>query len=1072
MRLLLYSAVLWLLAAAPIFSQTNPNGAPIRETIFYAKSNNPDWLTMRPGVQISATELVRQHKSDLGLTERDELVLYRTDTDALGFTHHRYQQYHQGVHVDGGELLVHEKDGRVRTLNGKLVRGLQADVRASVPAGDALERALQHVPAQRYLWESPHAEAMLRRIKNDPTSTFKPQPELVLVAPGFTHDPADFQIAWRLIVHTMQPAETRKEIFISALDGSLLEAVDLSCHQNTPGTAETYYSSTRDIITEQMPDNTYRLVETTRGNGIETYNMQRSTDFDAAVDFTDEDNYWDNVNGLKDEIATDAHWGAEMTYDYFQNFHDHSGLDGNNMALINFVHYGSGYQNAFWNGSWASFGDGGGGTNPFVSLDVVAHEFTHGVTNFSANLRYRNESGALNEAFSDIFGAATEFWARPEKSNWLIGEEISSSPFRNMANPKTENHPSTYKGQNWVTGTGDNGGVHSNSSVQNHWFYLLVEGGSGTNDNGDAYTVTGQGIEVAADIAFRNLQYYLVVLSNYADAREGALQAAEDLFGTCSEPFTESANAWYAVGVGQPFRSNDLNAVQILEPAPVVCGLTGSEPLTVQFRYAGCNSDLLAGDKIPVAYQIDNLPPVWDTLVLAAPLTFNEVVSFSFAEPPSALINPGFYHIRCWAKFEADPYADNDITDMFLESIVGQNTDVRLLDAAHPVSGCFLNTENPQIEVGFWGCDSLPAGTDVTLFYSVNGETPISEIVQTPVVLYTGESFKHTFAEPVDLSATGRYNLNVWAQYGPDGIAANDSLNSLLVVHPVPMVRSDILTFETPFDAPLDSLFITNNSETDVKISPDAARTGAAGLRITGGDLPGAFADGAIQVPTITNVWDLNPAFRSQVCLCADLTGLASAELQFDLKQTFSFYYLKTFGTHAPYGSAMRILANGEPISSIYKASTPSFDQWKSRKENLSDFVGGTVKLCFETHTGISPERDTFTNSFGDRVLLDNITIIGQLPVGTTTPAGGEPEWTVMPNPGSGMFTVSIRTDKAQTLSLTVTDALGRTVRTQNAPTGPGKTMIPLHLEGAAPGVYFVQLGLEQERYVRKVMVR
>ncbi|MBK9336653.1 MAG: M4 family metallopeptidase [Lewinellaceae bacterium] len=1069
MRLLLYPAVLWLLLATPVFSQTNPNGVPVRETIFYTKTGNPDWLAMRPGVQVSAADLVRLHKTDLGLTERDELLLYRTDTDALGFAHHRYQQYYQGVPVDGGELLVHEKDGFVRTLNGKLVRGLQTNVRPALPAADALQRALQHISAQRYMWESPRAEALLRRITNNPKATFYPQPELVLVAPGFTQKPADFQIAWRLIVHSMQPEEARKEVFVSALDGSVLEAIDLTCNQNTPGTAETYYSGTRDIITQQLPDNTYRLVETTRGNGIETYNMQSGTDFDAAVDFIDDDNHWDNTNIFRDEVATDAHWGAEMTYDYFLNFHEHSGLDGNDMALINFVHYGSNYQNAFWNGSWASFGDAA--SRPFVSLDVVGHEFTHGVTNFSANLRYRNESGALNEAFSDIFGAAIEFWARPEKANWLIGEELGSAPFRNMANPKAENHPNTYKGQNWVTGTGDNGGVHSNSSVKNHWFYLLTEGGSGTNDNGDAYVVTGQGIEMAAEIAFRSLKYYLVVLSNYADAREGALQAAEDLYGTCSVPFVETANAWYAVGVGQPFRANDLNTTRILEPGAVVCGLTGAEPLTVQLRYAGCNADLLAGDKIPVAYQIDALPVVWDTLVLAAPLAFDEVVNFTFSVPPAEWQSPVLPHSG-WAKYEADPYAGNDAVDVFLESIIGQNTDVRLLETEKPVSGCFLGTEKPQIEVGFRGCDSLPAGTEITLFYSLNGEVPVSEVVQTPFVLYTGDSFKHTFSEPADLSATGRYNLDVWAKYGPDEIPANDSLNSLLVVHPAPMTRSDMLTFETPFDIPLDSVFIATGPETEVKISSDAARTGAAGLRITGGDLDAAFANGTAQVPTLNNVWNTNPNFRAQVCLCADLTGLASAELQFDLKQTFSFYYLRTFGAHAQYGSAMRVLANNEPLSQTYRPTTPSFDQWKSRKEDLGEYLGGTVKLCFETHTGISPELDTFANSFGDRVLLDNITIVGQLLTGTDAPAHVEPDWSVLPNPGSGMFTVSVRTDRTQPVSLTVTDALGRTIRTQNAVAGSGKTMLPLNLEGAAPGVYLVQLGLEQERYVRKVVVR
>ncbi|MFN0013553.1 MAG: M4 family metallopeptidase [Saprospiraceae bacterium] len=1070
-----YTAALWLLATTALFSQRNTNVSSIRETVFFAKTGNPDWLTIRPGVAIAAADLVRLHKADLGLGEHDELVPYRTNTDAIGFVHHRYQQYHRGVKVDGGELLIHEKEGRVRTLNGKLVRGLQAGVRPALPASRAVEYAQRHVPADRYIWESPQAEALLRRVKNDPTATFYPKPELVLVAPDFAQGAKGFQLAWHLTVHTLLPEETRKELFISAEDGSLVDMVDNICTENTPGTAQTKYSGPRDIITEQMPNGQYRLVETTRGNGIETYNMQRTTNYDVAVNFTDADNQWNNFNIAKDEAATDAHWGAEMTYDYYLNYHQHHGLDGLDKPLISFVHYSSAYENAFWNGSWASYGDGSGLSGPFSSLDVVAHEFTHGVTEFSAHLRYRNESGALNESFSDVFGSAVEFVARPERANWLVGEDIYSngSPFRDMADPKQETNPDTYKGEFWATGAGDNGGVHTNSGVQNHWFYLLTEGGSGTNDNGDAYAVTALGLDTAADIAFRNLQYYLVTLSNYADAREGAIQAAEDLYGICSEVFVQTANAWYAVGVGRQYFPNDLAAIRISEPAPVVCGFTGTELLSVQFRYDGCNTDLQAGDRIPVAYLIDGQQPVWDTLVLAASLTFGDEVGFTFATPPAQLAVPGFHTLRCWADFDPDLNADNDETVLTLESIAGQNTDVRMRGAEQPATGCFLGVENPIVEVGFWGCDSLPAGTEIVLSYSVDGSTPVSEVVPVPVTLFTGQVFFHKFAAQADLATIGTYSINFWAHYAADNILTNDSLNNYIVVHPAPMYRSDMVNFESVFNAAFDTLLVVPGSESEATIRADAARTGTAGLRITGGDFATALATGKAQEPTLTNAWALNRDFISQVCLCADLSGLASAELQFDLKQTFSFFYVKKLGAHNPYGSMLRLLADGEPLGDIYRATTPSFDQWKTRKEDLKDYLGGTVQICFESFTGISSERDTFgATSFGDRVLLDNITIVGQPTIGTVSAGADEPEWSVQPNPGNGFFTVAVRADEAQPITITVDDALGRTIRSQNATLGAGRTMIPLHLDGAVPGVYFVRLYMGGAGHVRRVVVR
>ncbi|MBL7774476.1 MAG: hypothetical protein JNK89_00650, partial [Saprospiraceae bacterium] len=287
MKSLLYTALLSLAAMGAAFAQNNPQ--PFNDQFFYAKTGNPDWLTVREGVELSAAILSRQNLADLGLSANDELRLYRTDVDDLGFTHYRYHQYFRGVRVDGAELLLHEKDGRVRTLNGKLVRGLQADVRTTLNADQALQRALQHRPAQRYMWQAPGAEALLRRIKNDPAATFFPKPELVLVAPGFTQQAADFQAAWRVEVFADQPA-FRHELFVSAFDGALLESVEMLCEQNTPGTAHTKYSGERQIFTDSIAPDQYRLVETTRGNGIETYDMKRGTDHGAAVDFLDADN--------------------------------------------------------------------------------------------------------------------------------------------------------------------------------------------------------------------------------------------------------------------------------------------------------------------------------------------------------------------------------------------------------------------------------------------------------------------------------------------------------------------------------------------------------------------------------------------------------------------------------------------------------------------------------------------------------------------------------------------------------------------------------------------------------------
>ena len=132
-------------------------------------------------------------------------------------------------------------------------------------------------------------------------------------------------------------------------------------------------------------------------------------------------------------------------------------------------------------GNNAIFGAGStsAATDDWNTNDIMGHEFTHGVTQSEAGLIYNNESGALNESFSDIFGEMVESWAEGI-CDYLVGADRGA--IRSFINPNTYGQPDTYLGTDWYTGTADNGGVHTNSGVQNHWFYLVSEGGSGTND--------------------------------------------------------------------------------------------------------------------------------------------------------------------------------------------------------------------------------------------------------------------------------------------------------------------------------------------------------------------------------------------------------------------------------------------------------------------------------------------------------------------------------------------------------------------------------------------------------------
>jgi Zn-dependent metalloprotease len=327
-----------------------------------------------------------------------------------------------------------------------------------------------------------------------------------------------------------------------------------------------------------IPGN-YRLRQYGRNDMIATFDAQNGTSLPLSVDFVDTDSSFDSDNA---KAGVSVHWGLENTYDYFLNNHGRDSYDDNGGKMIAYAHFWDGVLNASWDGSVMRFGDGPSNNAPVVSIDVVSHELTHGVTEYTANLVYQREYGALSESFSDIFGTAVEFYALGSAGNWFIGE--GAIRLRSMSNPNQYGDPDTYFGDFWAPlDGGDNGGVHTNSGVQNFWFYLLSEGGSGVNDNGDPYSVTGLGIEDAAKIAYRNLAFYLTPTSEYEDARLGALQAARDLFGDSSQQFQSTADAWHAVGVYVPFIEPTVN---ITPEAPIFSAELSTVPDTVSLTIA------------------------------------------------------------------------------------------------------------------------------------------------------------------------------------------------------------------------------------------------------------------------------------------------------------------------------------------------------------------------------------------------------------------------------------------------------------------------------------------------------
>ena len=553
----------------------------------------PDHITFHDGMTEAA--LVPVLEAELGWSTGYGLKPQgRPVVDKLGYSHQRYQQLVGGIPVFGATLVAHSQNGQLRSMNGDLLAAKPANGgRApSLDPQTAIESAKRYVGAKAYMWEAPEMEAFIKREQHNPEASFKPAAELVYYPLSFPKLSGELRLVYKLDIYAMTP-RSRQEVLVDARTGEVLASFERMHTIDEPGTAQTAYSGNRSIITYRpSASGPYQLKDLSRGGGIITYDCQNTDNYDVAVVPTNPVNNW-NLGSLFNNSILDAHWGTERTYDFYHNEQGWDSYDNNNSPMLSYAHFNLiafGYpsnNNAFWDGTRMTYGDGNGTTlNPLTAIDVSGHEVTHGVTENSAGLVYQDESGALNESYSDIMGNCIEYYAKPEDFSWEIGEDmsVSGSGFRNMADPNLNNDPDTYLGQFWYSGTADQGGVHTNSGVQNFWFYLLSEGGVGTNDNGDVYNVQGIGIEEAGNITFRSLTTYMTANSGYAEARANSILAATDLFGACSPELIAVTNAWYAVGVGAPF--NDAVVAGFSVSANYSC----AAPATVQFTNGSHNA--------------------------------------------------------------------------------------------------------------------------------------------------------------------------------------------------------------------------------------------------------------------------------------------------------------------------------------------------------------------------------------------------------------------------------------------------------------------------------------------------
>lgn len=499
------------------------------------------------------------------MKEGDEWRVDKSHSEQKGAKHQHYLQYYKGIRVAYGTFSMHgNSKNQLESSIGNFQKFDNVNMNTQLSEEDALKYAMKHIGAKIYKWQVAEEEKWLKDNFNE---SYYPIGELVIVK-DYLKSNSEYRLAYKFDIYAHIPI-SRHYIYIDAINGEVLDKDSRIHHTNSPGTANTRYSGTRNITTDSFSGG-FRLRETRNNVRIETYNMNHTGTY-SQTDFIDNDNNWiEHNNANRDNAGLDAHWGAEVVYDYFNQIHNRNSYNGNGAPLLSYVNanllaFGNNHSdNAFWDGNKMTYGRGTV-HNPFTSLDVCAHEIAHGVTGNTARLAYRKESGAINEALSDIWAACVEAWAAPTKQIWLLGEDVWT--LRSMNNPNQFLQPDTYLGTHWQntnnctpSSSNDNCGVHRNSGVINYWFFLLSEGGHGTNDIGNAFWVNTIGMNKAASIVYRT-QTQIINSSveqeiSFSQFREATIIATSNIFGSTSEEVMQVTNAWHAVGVGNRYPMN------------------------------------------------------------------------------------------------------------------------------------------------------------------------------------------------------------------------------------------------------------------------------------------------------------------------------------------------------------------------------------------------------------------------------------------------------------------------------------------------------------------------------------
>jgi Zn-dependent metalloprotease len=1012
------------ISSLTIQAQKNIHLEDVTVTSYSAATKLPNVIKFKPEQRITEESFVSWFNKALDVPDQIKIKSYEVKNDNLGFTHTRYKEYVNNYPIEGSMIITHSKNGTLNSVNGDYFLDVPTtNLTATLSEKNALQKALKKIKATKYMWEDKASEEAAKATLKQPNYTYYPKGELVIVhKSGADYSAFNMRLAYKFDIYAQKPLY-RAYVFVDAKTGEVIAEKKIIHTADAVGVGNTKYSGSVPMTCDNFGSGQYRLRETGRGNGIQTYNLNNSTSY-TNTDFTSSSSTF-NLSG-NDKACTDAHWGAEKTYDYYMQVHNRNSIDGSGFALLNYVHYDVNYVNAFWDGQRMTYGDGdlSQGYDIMTALDICGHEVTHGLTSYTAALggSGTDECDALNEGFSDVFGTSIEFFARPSQHDWLMGSDNmpSHTGLRDMSNPSSLGQPNCYLGTNWDQA----GEPHNNNGPCIYWYYLLCQGGSGTNDIGNAYTVTGITMAKAEKIAFRGLTNYMTSGSDYNDARTQTIQAALDLYGNCSPEVIATTNAWYAVGVGAAYAGSGANA------AFSTNGTTScSTPFNVYFlnnSLAGSTSTWNFGDgATSTAFSPTHTYTTAGTynvkLTISGSCGSDSVVQNSYITVSPAIAPTGFDGLSCATPSTVTLSATGSGTLGWYSVATGGPL---LGSGTSFTTPSISNTTTYYVESQAPGATTNVGPTTTTIFggggYHNNSSTQylIFEVLQSCTIQ----------TALVNSGAAGSRNIIVW-----------DTLGTVLQTIPV--------TFPNGIG------IVTLN----IHLNPGAYRIGGSAMNLwrnnTGGTYPFILND--VLKITGSSAGSTFYYYLYNWQVQADFCSSARTPVVAHIGGASVSY------NNAPYdtvsiSSAPVVLTGGVPSGGIYSGTGVTGGSFTPSVAGLGNF---TITYSFDDPNGCNGQatQNIYVYSDAAPAGINSTSIVSS--------------FLLFPNPSNGNFTLDLSLFKEEKIQVEILNSIGQIVFNENYNLQSGANKVTLQLDNPAHGVYFMKVKSPTDMLTKRFVV-